>query len=193
MEKQNKWRHLWRAESRQQHLLVKAAAPGSSPWAGDWVGPPNALGPDSSSSWTLPGQGRASRLSVSLLWLGHQPWRAQAISATLPPLPRHAAPRVCPATLPSRAGFKLGRAQPHLLSLLFPRLLILGERKVLCSNYSLWVPQACGSCSRVAGPGHSRRKKEEGGGGPRAQRQLLTCTDCERQRLGGPGFPPLAS
>lgn len=46
-----------------------------------------------------------------------------------------------------------------------------GGRKLLCSNYSLWVPTAGSSCSGVAGPGFRRRRwRWRRAGGPRERR-----------------------
>lgn len=189
------------AESWQQHLLIKAAAPGSGPCPlpGQGIG------------W---GSGRLLALTALLSGLCQVSGVPQSPLAGPPfsegsgcfSTPVHPPrPQACLLTLPSW-GWTLNLNHPGCGHLLFFLLLFLfllvfrGGRKLLCSNYCLWVPKASSSCSGVAWPGYSKSRKKSGSrkgraGSPRVQRGSACFLGAawERQQLGGLAHTPLAA
>lgn len=166
------------------------------------------MGPRRLWAQTLP---RPGRLVMHPPPLGQPPLPGPAFleysqatsSHTMPPLlpTSNASPQGVPFTLPSLHWFSNldHLVPPHLLLLLLFLLLLIifwGGRKLLCSNYSLWVPTAGSSCSGVAGPGFRRRRRRwRRARGPRERRGRgpLLGDGLGQGQLGGPALTPLAA
>ena len=113
-----------------------------------------------------------------------------------PPTP---APKACPLHCPPRTGFQTLTTwcchTSSCSSLSFSSSSSSGGRKLLCSNYSLWVPTAGSSCSGVAGPGFGGGDGSGGGlvvPGSGGGRGRFLGMSWDRGQLGGPALTPLA-